>query len=158
MVLTNRPDAGVIDRAASLEVDTVVFNREQFYQTGEIVSLLTELEIDFLVLAGFLWLVPDNLLDLFAGRIVNIHPALLPKYGGKGMYGDHVHEAVIASGDSESGITIHHVNQAYDEGSIIFQAKCPVEANDTVSSLAARIHELEYTHFPVVVEGLLQQL
>jgi phosphoribosylglycinamide formyltransferase-1 len=158
LVLTNRPEAGVIGRAGSLGVESVVFSREQFYHTGEILEILQERGIDFIVLAGFLWLVPSRLLDAFRGRVVNIHPALLPRYGGKGMYGRYVHEAVIASGDKESGITIHYVNQAYDEGDVIFQARCPVKGDDTPETLAARVHALEYKHFPEVVEKLLDQL
>ncbi|MEN8157979.1 MAG: phosphoribosylglycinamide formyltransferase [Bacteroidota bacterium] len=158
LVLTNRPGAGVISRAESVDVETVVFNREQFYGTDEIEVLLRERAIDFIVLAGFLWLVPSRLLETYHGRMVNIHPALLPKYGGKGMFGDHVHRAVIASGDTESGITIHYVNKAYDQGDIIFQATCAVEPDDTPDSLASRIHALEYKHFPKVVEKLLDQL
>ena len=157
LVLTNKPKAGVIQRARSLGVDTIVFSREQLYQSGEIFKVLQDREIDFIVLAGFLWLVPSGILDAFSEKVVNIHPALLPKYGGKGMYGRFVHEAVIASGDEESGITIHKVNQAYDEGDVIFQAKCPVEKDDTPETLASRIHELEYRYFPEVVEKLLNQ-
>ena len=157
IVLTNRPGAGVLGRAEALNVETVVFNRELFYEGTEIVDLLKEREIDLVVLAGFLWLVPSGLIDAFEGRIINIHPALLPKYGGKGMYGSRVHEAVIESGDAESGITIHYVNRQYDDGSIIFQAKCKVMERDTPEDLAARIHELEYEHFPRVVEQLLDQ-
>ena len=158
IVLTNKPGAGVIKRSESLKVETVVFGREQFYGSEELVSLLLEREIDLLVLAGFLWLVPPGLIKAFNGRIINIHPALLPRYGGKGMYGSHVHEAVVANGDRESGITIHHVNQDYDDGSIIFQAKCEVLKGDSPESLAARIHELEYEHYPRVVEDLLDKL
>jgi len=157
IVLTNRPGSGVIGRSEALHVDTHVFNREQFYESDEIVDLLRDRGIDLVVLAGFLWLVPSRLLQAFEGRIVNIHPALLPAYGGKGMYGSRVHEAVVASGDKQSGITIHYVNQAYDEGNIIFQASCPVEQSDTAETLAARIHQLEYEHFPRVVEQLLDQ-
>ncbi len=157
LVLTNRPGAGVIQRAGALEVETVVFDRDQFYRSEEILVLLRARKIDFIVLAGFLWLVPAGLLETYQGRVVNIHPALLPEYGGKGMYGNHVHEAVIASGDPESGITIHHVNMKYDEGDIIFQARCPVEEDDTPDTLASRIHALEYEYFPVVVEELLNQ-
>ena len=119
-----------------------------------IVDLLKKRKIDLLVLAGFLWLVPPGLIRAFRGRIINIHPALLPQYGGKGMYGSHVHKAVIDNGDTESGITIHHVNQDYDEGSIIFQATCAIVEGDSPESLAARIHALEYEHFPRVVEKL----
>jgi phosphoribosylglycinamide formyltransferase-1 len=157
LVLTNKPDAYVVNRAQSFDIETVVFNREQFYQTGEIMTILEDRGIDYIVLAGFLWLVPDTLLQKFEGKIVNIHPALLPKFGGKGMYGRHVHEAVIASGETVSGISIHHVNQKYDEGDIIFQATCEVKKDDTPESLAKRIHTLEYEHFPRVVEELLNQ-
>ena len=157
LVLTNKPDAGVIERAGGLDVETVIFNRQQFNETDEIIDLLQGRGIDFIVLAGFLWLVPSSLLKAYEGRVVNIHPALLPGYGGKGMYGRHVHQAVIDSGDTRSGITIHYVNQAYDEGDIIFQATCPVEKGDTPESLASRIHKLEYEHFPRVVAGLLNQ-
>ncbi len=152
LVLTNKPGAGVIARAKSLRVDTVVFDREQFYHSDEIAVLLQERKIDFVVLAGFLWLVPMHLLAAYEGKVINIHPALLPKYGGKGMYGSLVHEAIIASGDAQSGITIHYVNQAYDEGDVIFQASCSVDKDDTPESLASKIHSLEYTHFPLVVE------
>ncbi len=158
MILSNRHEAYVLKRAQSLDIETVVFSREQFYQTDEVLSILLKKHIEFVVLAGFLWLIPDLLLEHFQGRIVNIHPALLPKYGGKGMYGQRVHEAVIASHDKESGITIHHVNQTYDEGNIIFQATCHVEPDDTSESLAKKIHALEYEHFPKVVESLLQHL
>jgi len=156
LVLTNNREAFVINRAQSLDIETVIFNREQLNQDGEVLTILQEKEIDFIVLAGFLWLVPEPLLKAFEGKIINLHPALLPKYGGKGMYGRHVHEAVIASGDTKSGITIHHVNQKYDEGNIIFQAICEVEPEDTPESLAKRIHTLEYEHFPKVVEELLK--
>lgn len=157
LVLTNRPDAGVINRAGNLGVPVVAFNRDQLRTTGAVLQILREKEIDFIVLAGFLWLVPEDILEAYRGRIVNIHPALLPRYGGKGMYGHHVHEAVLASGDRQSGITIHHVNPAYDEGDIIFQATCPVLPDDTPDTLAGRIHGLEYEHYPRVVEELLEQ-
>jgi phosphoribosylglycinamide formyltransferase 1 len=158
LVLTNRPDAGVISRAHSLETETIVFNRNQFYNSDDVVDLLVERGIDFVVLAGFLWLVPDNILKSFENKIVNIHPALLPKYGGKGMYGSRVHREVIEAGETESGITIHYLNQAYDEGDIIFQATCSVEKDDSPEKLAGKIHELEYRHFPEVVEQLLKNL
>ncbi len=157
LVLSNRQDARVIERAQSYDIETFVFDREGFYQTGEVLSLLEEKGIDFIVLAGFLWLVPEPVLKRFENKIVNIHPALLPKFGGKGMYGRRVHEAVIASGDKVSGITIHRVNPRYDEGSIVFQATCPVDPGETPDSLAMKIHELEYAHFPGVVEQLLDQ-
>ena len=158
LVLTNRPDAGVIQRAQSNDIECIVFNRRQFYNTNEVVDLLMERGIEFVILAGFLWLVPDNLLELYDNKIVNIHPALLPKYGGKGMYGHFVHEAVIANAEKESGITIHYVNSRYDEGNVILQARCKVEIDDTPDSLASKIHDLEYEHFPKAVEALLKKL
>ena len=158
IVLTNRADAGVIKRAQSLDVETIVFTREQFYNSKKVVDLLFERDIDFIVLAGFLWLVPESLLQSFENKIVNIHPALLPKYGGKGKYGFHVHRAVINAGDTESGISIHCVNQKYDDGDLVFQARCSIEPGETPESLAGKIHELEYEHFPRIVEKLLEEL
>jgi len=158
IVLSNRPDAGVLERAQTLDVESFVFTREQFYDSREVLDILLEREIDYIVLAGFLWLVPEYLLKPFENKIVNIHPALLPKYGGKGMYGSRVHRAVIAAGENESGITIHHVNQEYDDGNIIFQATCDIEPGESPDSLAKKIHELEYAHFPAVVESLLKKL
>ena len=157
IVLSNKSDAYVLERAARLQVKTHVFNRETFNKSNEIPELLAELKVDLLVLAGFLWLIPSNLIRSFPDRIINIHPALLPDYGGKGMYGRHVHEAVIANGEKESGISIHFVNEVYDEGRIIFQGKCEVKSGDTPETLAQRIHDLEYEHFPKVIEGLLEQ-
>ena len=119
--------------------------------TGE----LKNKNIDFIVLAGFLWKIPSALIKSFPGRIINIHPALLPKYGGKGMYGDYVHEAIIANGEKESGITIHYVDEIYDHGQIIFQAKCPVLPGDTAPALAQRIHALEHQYYPGIIEELL---
>lgn len=158
LVLSNKPGAGVLERASQLQVEHRVFSRENFYGSTEVLDILKERKVDFLVLAGFLWLVPGYLLEAFPRKMVNIHPALLPKYGGKGMYGHHVHEAVIEAGEAESGITIHYVNTRYDEGNIIFQASCPVEKYDTADTLAARIHQLEHAHFPRVVEELLEKL
>jgi phosphoribosylglycinamide formyltransferase-1 len=158
LVLCNRKDAGVIDRAQSLGVEIIVFNREQFYHSDELLALVIERGIDFVVLAGFLWLVPDSFLEAFENKMINIHPALLPKYGGKGMFGQHVHSAVIENGDRESGISIHYVNKEYDEGNIVFQARCEVKSDDSPDSLAERIHQLEYEHFPLVVEKLLKEL
>ncbi len=155
MILTNNPDAGVIKRANNLGIETIVFNKHEFYKTNKIVSILEDNKIDFIVLAGFLWLVPENLLLKYENRIINIHPALLPKYGGKGMYGMNVHKAVIESGDSMSGITIHMVNDKYDEGQIIFQANVNVTKDDTPDTLAAKIHKLEYQHFPVIISEIV---
>ncbi len=156
IVLSNKPDAFALKRAERFKVETCIFDRDTFYNTGEIPELLVKLNIDLVVLAGFLWLIPGNLIRTFPDRIINIHPALLPKYGGKGMYGRHVHEAVIANGDKESGISIHYVNEVYDEGKIIFQGKCEVKPGDTPELLAERIHKLEYEHFPRVIRGLLE--
>ena len=158
LILTNNPRAGVLARARNFDVPTVVFNKEEFFYSDKINRLLAENKIDFIVLAGFLWLIPSSIIQSFPGRIINIHPALLPKYGGKGMYGHHVHEAVIANKESQSGITIHYVNVHYDEGDIIFQATCEVKTDDTPDNLAARIHELEYAHFPVVIEKLVEEI
>jgi len=158
LILTNNPEAGVLKRAEKLSVPTVVFSRKEFSKTKDIVNLLKANEIDLVVLAGFLWLVPSNILQAYPDKVVNIHPALLPKYGGKGMYGNHVHEAVIAAGDGQSGITIHFVNEKYDDGNIIFQSKVDVDQSDTADTLADKIHDLEYAHFPVVIEELIQKL
>ena len=155
LVVTNKPDAPVISRAAKRMTEVVIFDREEFERDQYLVDLLSERGIDFIVLAGFLWLLPYSFIASYRKRIVNIHPALLPAYGGKGMYGDRVHSAVIENGETESGITIHYVNENYDEGDIIFQATCDVKMDDTVDSLAERIHTLEYRYYPAVVEKLL---
>ena len=155
IILTNNKNAFVIDRAKQLGVPCRVFSRDEFNKTNTITELLTNLKIDLIVLAGFLWLIPDTLIKAFTGRIINIHPALLPKYGGKGMYGHIVHESVINSGDKESGITIHYVNEKYDEGEIILQAKIEIPDGTTADGLAERIHELEYYHYPRVIEKIL---
>ncbi len=155
LVLSNKKEAKVLERAARFNIPTRVFDRHEFYETDEILQLLQELQIDLIILAGFLWLVPENLLKAFPDQIINIHPALLPKFGGKGMYGPKVHEAVIQAGEPESGITIHYVNPRYDEGKIIFQAKCKVAPNDDADSLARKIHQLEYEYFPKVIENLI---
>ena len=157
LILSNRPDAKVLDRAKRLGVPSMVFNRQEFYHSDIILERLLETGTDLIVLAGFLWLVPENLLRTFKNRIINIHPALLPKYGGKGMYGMKVHEAVKKSGDEVSGISIHFVNERYDEGEIIFQAECPVESGDTPESIAEKVHELEYRYYPKVIEKLLNE-
>jgi phosphoribosylglycinamide formyltransferase 1 len=154
-VCTNRPDAYVLERAKRLQVPIYVFNKQMFTETGEVLDYLRECQIDWIILAGFLWLVPASLIGAYPDRIINIHPALLPDYGGKGMYGEHVHRAVIANGERESGITIHLVNREYDRGATIFQARCAVEAGDTPESLAARIHDLEYRYFPEVIENIV---
>lgn len=151
LVLCNKPGAGVIERAFQRNVKTIVFSKEDVV-SKEIVTILKEHEIDFIALAGYLWLIPTYLVDAFPNRIINIHPALLPKYGGRGMYGMNVHKAVIANKEQESGITIHYVNEAYDEGTIIQQASCLLEPDDTPETLAAKIHTLEHKHFAPTLE------
>jgi phosphoribosylglycinamide formyltransferase-1 len=157
LVLSNRPQAKVLERAAALGVDAFFFDRTQFYETGEVLMMLRRRETDLVVLAGFLWLVPGDVIEAFRGRIVNIHPALLPGFGGKGMYGDRVHRAVLDAGCAESGITIHYVNEIYDSGDIIFQARCPVLPGDDADTLAQRVHALEYEHYPEVIAQLVRQ-
>ncbi len=152
MILCNNPGAFVLSRAKNLGVPATVFTRSDFYETSRVPELLEKNQIDFLILAGFIWLIPQNVLKAYQGKIINIHPALLPKFGGKGMYGMKVHEAVIAAREPESGITIHFVDEHYDEGRIIFQARCPVSPADTPESLAGKIHQLEYRYFPEVIE------
>jgi len=154
-VFTNNPRAGVLERAARHSAKTHVFSRKDFFDSNRVLTILIEEKIDFIVLAGFLWMVPATLIRHFEKRIINIHPALLPDFGGKGFYGDKVHQAVIDSGTPISGITIHHVNEQFDEGEIIFQAACHVDKTDTSSSLAAKIHELEQRYFAVVLEKLI---
>ncbi len=156
IVLSNNPQAGVIRRAHRLTVPVLVFGRKQLYDTDFVLQTLKDNNVDFIVLAGFLWLVPDSIIEVYRRRIVNIHPALLPDFGGKGMYGDRVHRAVLESGRRQSGITIHYVNERYDEGDIIFQATCPVLPGDSVETLAQRVHELEYEHYPRIVEQLIE--
>ncbi|MCF8233150.1 MAG: phosphoribosylglycinamide formyltransferase [Bacteroidales bacterium] len=157
LILSNRPDAYVLKRAETLGIHHLAFNRKAFYESNRIPEILKFYQIDFIVLAGFLWLIPDKLLQAYPNRIVNIHPALLPKYGGRGMYGDRVHEAVVGNNEKESGISIHYVNEKYDEGQIIFQAKCPVEQDDTPVTLAQKVHKLEYEHYPKVIEELIKK-
>lgn len=156
LIIVNKKDAYVRQRAKNLGIEDIYFNREDFYNSNKVLDILKERKIDFIVLAGFLWMVPQNILDNFPNSIINIHPALLPKYGGKGMYGHHVHEAVIANKEKESGITIHYVNIHYDEGQIIFQKKCDIMPNDTADDLAAKIHLLEKEYFPKVIESVLE--
>jgi phosphoribosylglycinamide formyltransferase-1 len=151
LILCNNPQAGVIARAERLGVPLVLFNRDDL-RSGRVLELLRENGIDWLVLAGFLWLVPKALVEAFPGRILNLHPALLPKFGGKGMYGHFVHEAVVAAGERESGITIHRVNEHYDEGAVVFQARFPVEPTDTPDDVARKGQALEHEWFPKVIE------
>lgn len=158
LVLSNKRQAMVLKRAEAHNIRTVFFEHKEFYVTGKVLRYLTLYKIDFIVLAGFLWLVPENILEQYPGRIINIHPALLPAYGGKGMYGDIIHKTVIGNHDPESGITIHYVNKQYDKGDIIFQARCKVDPDETIDSLAAKVHALEYLHYPKVIEDLVVKL
>lgn len=154
-ILSNKPDAGVLQIAAAENIPAYIIDKESFFRGDYYVKLMQELHIDLIVLAGFLWKVPANLVQAFPDKIINIHPALLPKYGGKGMYGHFVHEAVIAAKDPESGITIHFVNEKYDDGATILQEKCPVSPDDTPETLAKKVQALEHEWFPVIVERLL---
>lgn len=158
LMVSNRSDAYALTRAANLGLESVVFTRDEFREEGKVLEVLQKHRIDYIVLAGFLMLIPDSITQAYAGRILNIHPALLPKYGGKGMYGDHVHRAVIEAGEKESGITIHQVNEVYDSGDIVFQAKVELTPEDTPESCAVKVHELEYEHFPRIVEQEILKL
>jgi phosphoribosylglycinamide formyltransferase-1 len=159
VVLSNRANAPVLARASAMSIPAFTFSHSDFYNYGHVQKLLNEWHVKFVVLAGFLWLVPPQIISLYApNRMVNIHPALLPKFGGKGMYGMHVHKAVLEAAEKHSGITIHYVNENYDEGQVIFQTSCEVEATDTPESLAQKIHALEYEHYPRVLEQLWLKL
>lgn len=155
LVVCNKPDAGVIAIAESEGIPVLMLDKDRFLKGDGHLEDLRKAGIDWIVLAGFLWKVPAGLVEAYRDRIVNIHPALLPKFGGKGMYGRHVHEAVIRAGEKESGITIHLVDERYDHGLTLFQAKAPVEPGETPESLAAKIQKLEHTHYPDVIEKLL---
>ena len=156
LIISNKTDAYVHERAKKLGIPSFTFKKTDF-ETGKVLELLKEKQVDFIVSAGFLLQIPDNLLQAYPDRIINIHPALLPKFGGKGMYGSFVHEAVVASKEKESGITIHYVNENYDEGQIIFQAKCEVLPTDTPDDVAEKIHALEYEYFPQLIEQILNK-
>ena len=158
LIVANNPEAYVIERARKLNIPCEVVTKAEFVTADGIVDMMHSYGIDFIVLAGFLLLVPKKLIEAYPARIVNIHPALLPKHGGKGMYGDRVHKAVVECGDTESGITIHLIDAEYDKGTTFFQAKCPVLPTDTPDDVAAKVHALEYEHFPHVIAEILQQL
>lgn len=155
LVLSNRRSAAVLDKASDESVEAQSFTREDLYENGRVKALLQKADPDLVVLAGFLLKFPADILDDYKGKVINIHPALLPKYGGKGMYGQHVHDAVLANNESQSGITIHYVNDQYDEGAIIFQKALELDKGETPASLAGRIHQLEHTYFPLVINRLL---
>ena len=157
LIVANRAEAYVHVRAKEMGVPSLTLNKESLQEAGTLLNLMHSYQVDFIVLAGYLLRIPADLVLAYPNRIVNIHPALLPKHGGKGMYGQKVHEAVLTDGDDVSGITIHYVNELYDEGQIIFQATCPVEKGDTPDTLASKVHALEYEHFPKVIEACLQK-
>ena len=155
-IIYNKKDAYIAQRAKNLGIEAHYFGRADFYENGRVLDYLREKHVDWVILAGFLWLVPEAMLEAYPDRIINIHPALLPKYGGKGMYGHHVHEAVVAAGEQESGITIHIVDHHYDRGTTLFQARCTVTPEDTPDTLAAKIHLLEKEHFPRVIDETIK--
>ncbi len=154
-VFSNNRRAKVLRRAHDHKIKALHFDRDALYSTNDVLHILIDAKPDLIVLAGFLWIFPKKIIDAFPNKVINIHPALLPKYGGKGMYGHHVHEAVVRNKEKESGITIHYVNENYDEGAIIFQAKTAISENDSAEDVANAVHQLEYKHFPVVIEELL---
>jgi phosphoribosylglycinamide formyltransferase-1 len=155
LIVSNKKDAFVLKRAQKLAIEAWVIDKKMLYNSMIVLDRLKTMKIDLIVLAGFLWLIPNNLVECFSNRIINIHPALLPKYGGKGMYGMRVHEAVLANKEKVTGITIHYVNQHYDEGDIIFQQSCLLNPEDTVEDIANKVHQLEYKWFAKVIEKCL---
>jgi len=155
-VLSNKRSAPVLEKAHKLNVTPLYFDRDAFYNTNEVLHILEDTNPDLIVLAGFLWLFPANIIQNFPNKVINLHPALLPRYGGKGMFGSNVHKAVLANNEKETGITIHYVNEKYDDGQIIFQKAFPISSNETLTSLTEKIHELEHRHFPKVIEDLLE--
>lgn len=158
LVLTNNPESYVLQRADNFEVPSHTFDRNEFYETDDVIRLLKNLQIDLIVLAGFLWLIPASLLKAFPNKIINIHPSLLPKYGGKGMYGDRVHKAILAAGEDESGITIHFVNEHFDDGEVIHQSRFKIEPDDDIEMIKFKGQQLEHTHFARVIEALLKKM
>jgi phosphoribosylglycinamide formyltransferase-1 len=158
LILTNNPQAYVLQRADNFEIPSHIFTRSEFYDTDAVIKLLKNLQVDLIVLAGFLWLVPPTLLKAFPNKIINLHPALLPKFGGKGMYGDHVHNAVLDAKEEESGITIHFVNEKFDEGEILHQSRFKIEPGDNLEMLKFKGQQLEHQHFPRVIENLLKKM
>ena len=157
-ILTNKSDAKVIERCNRLGINALFFNRQAFSKSDFILSLLQSLNPNLIVLAGFLWKIPESITNAFPNKIVNIHPALLPKYGGKGMYGMNVHNAVLENEEQETGITIHYVNANYDEGAVIYQAKTTIDAKDSAEDIASKVHQLEYEYFPKIIDDLLSDM
>lgn len=158
IVLTNNPEAYVLQRADNFEIPSHIFDKQEFYKTDHVVQLLKNLQIDLIVLAGFLWLIPQNLIKAFPNKIINIHPALLPKFGGKGMYGDKVHQSVLDAGEEESGITIHLVNENFDEGEVIHQSRFRIEQGDDIEMIKFKGQQLEHLHYPRIVEQILKKM
>ncbi|MFT4203296.1 MAG: phosphoribosylglycinamide formyltransferase [Chitinophagaceae bacterium] len=158
LIVCNKPEAGVLSIAAENHVATLLIEKERFFRGDAYVPLLQQQHIDFIVLAGFLWKIPLPLIQAYPNKIVNIHPALLPKYGGKGMYGVHVHNAIVTNKEKETGITIHIVDEIYDNGKVLFQTSCPVAETDTADDIAAHVHALEYAHFPEQVEKWIEEM
>ncbi len=157
-LLCNKPQALVLEKIKPYQIESLVFDKADLYENNKVLGFLQEKKITLNVLAGFLWLMPNHIIEVFPKRILNIHPALLPKFGGKGMYGMKIHEAVRAANETETGITIHYTNEQYDEGEVIFQAKCAVEPDDTLEQIAQKVQKLEHTHFPLVVEQVINFL
>jgi phosphoribosylglycinamide formyltransferase-1 len=158
MIVCNKPGAGVISIAEKEQIPVLIIEKERFFKKDAYLSEIINAKADLLILAGFLWKIPQALIDAYPRRIINIHPALLPKFGGKGMYGQYVHEAILNAGEMESGITVHYVDEHYDNGDIIFQTACPVLDGDTTETLSHRIHQLEHLHYPMVIEALLKDI
>ena len=158
LVISNKTDAFVLERAKRLNIPSTILTAQDMKDQVKVLSILNDYGIDFIVLAGYLLKIPSFIIKAFPDAIINIHPALLPKFGGKGMYGHHVHQAVVDAKESESGITIHYVNENYDEGATIFQAKCPVLPTDSPDDVASKVHELEYAHFPQVIDQVVSKL
>ena len=156
LIVCNKPGAGVINIAKEYHIPVLMIEKDRFKTGDAYLPEIKKVRADLLILAGFLWKVPQKLIDAYRGRIINIHPALLPKYGGKGMYGQYVHESVLNAGEVESGISIYYVDEHYDNGDIIFQTACPILESDTPESLAERIHELEHIHYPRVIEQVVK--
>lgn len=157
LVVCNKPNAGVLHIAQEHGIPTLLLDREKFFRGNGYVDELRSGGIDFIILAGFLWKIPNALVHAYRGRMINIHPALLPKYGGKGMYGNFVHEAVLSNRELHTGITIHYVDEVFDHGEIIFQDQCPVEETDTAATIAQKVHMLEHAHYPRVIEEVIMQ-
>ena len=158
LIVSNKQEAGVLNIAKAASIDTFVVTRDSFYSSTDLLVELNKRNIDFIVLAGFLWLIPPYLIQHYPDRIINIHPALLPKYGGKGMYGHFVHEAVHLAKDTHSGITIHYVNEKYDEGSIVFQERCEILPSDQPEDIAKKVQVLEHSYYPTVIDQLVSSL